>query len=512
MQIEKQNRDFKLIVAVVIAIFFAEIIYGIYLGYVKGILLNDAFSRTANAFYVVFVKPPRFSSIGLVWNPLPSTLQIPFMFLAKLWRPIASRGISAAIVSSLFASATVGLLLNTLLRLNISKKYSILISLLYAFNPFIFFYGANGMSEAIAFFFMVYCISSLLFWMKWGSSKYLIQLGLALAGLFYTRYEGIPFAAAVGICIILNIVFNSAEDKYIVENTIRERYYYVESTLILVFTPLVYAIILWVLFNFIISGNPLYFLNSVYSNVSQSTFAEISGSLFEIFIYAMKRAVPFLILFFGITAVRLIQRKLLKHNFIALAVFIVLMIVFHYLMILKGNSFGWLRFFAYSLPICIIWIPYELSECKAKYLRLTKTVFAFALIVSAMLCFQALNDKELAKEEQFTRLSRETYEIAEYININIPDEKILMDVFMSGGVMLNVNNIDNLVVSSSLNFRNCVKDPLHNGINYILVPNIAGVGNLDAINLEYKDLYEHGAEWCEEEVAFENFKLFRVID
>jgi hypothetical protein len=78
--------------------------------------------------------------------------------------------------------------------------------------------------------------------------------------------------------------------------------------------------------------------------------------------------------------------------------------------------------------------------------------------------------------------------------------------------MLNVDNIDNLVVTSSLNFYDCVERPLHNGINYILVPNPAGVGSLDAINLTYKDLYEQGAEWCEEEVAFNSFKLFRVID
>ena len=510
MEIKRKNPDFKLIAVVTIAVFFAEVVYGIYLGYIQGILLNDAFSRTANAFYVVFVKPPRYASIGLVWNPLPSTLQIPFVFLAKFWRPIASRGISAAVMTASFAALSVGVLLKTFLQLKVSKKYSVLIVLLYALNPFIFFYGSNGMSEAPAFFFMTYSVCTLVLWMKCGNT--MIRLGFALAGLFYTRYEALPFAAAIGVCVILNILFNREEDKYIIGGNIKERYYYIEGTLILIFTPLVYAIFLWILFSFIISGNALYFLNSVYSNVSQSAFAEINGSLFQLLIYVMKRAMPFLPLFFAIAAIRMVQRKLLKYDFIALTMLVIAMMAFHYLMLLKGDSFGWLRFFAYSLPICIAWIPYEISKCKPKYLSLTKTVLVLGLVMSSFLCLKALNDKDLAKEEQFARLTREAYVIAEYINTNIPDEKILMDVFTLSGVMLNVNNIDNIVVSSSLDFYDCVEDPLHHGINYILVPDPNGIGNLDAVNLAYKNLYKCGAEWCEEEASFDGFKLFRVID
>lgn len=508
----KRNSNRKLIACITIIIFIAQAAYGIYFAYVQGILLNDAFSRTANAFYVVFVKPPRYSSIGLVWNPLPSTLQLPFMFLAKFWRPIASKGIAAAINTAIFSALTAGVLLNTFFKLNVSKKYSLLAVALYALNPFIFFYGSNGMSEVVAFFFMICSVCCLVLWMRSGAARYMIELGFALSALFLTRYEAIPFAAAVGISVILHTLFSREERKYIADYSEKEHYYYIEGTLILIFTPFVYTIFLWILFNLVITGNPLYFLNSVYSNVSQSVFAEIKGNYFQILLYALKRALPFLPLFFSILLTRIVRKKLTKHDFISLAMLVAVMIIFHYLMLIKGTSFGWLRFFAYSLPICIAWIPYEISECEPKFLNFAKTAMIVGLVLSSFLCFRALNDKDLAKEEKFVHVSSEAYAVADYINANIPDQKILMDVFTLSGVMLNVNNTDNLVVSSSLNFNACVKDPLHNGINYIVVPNPEGVGNLDAINMRYKDLYKNGADWCKEEAVFDDIKLFKVID
>lgn len=510
--LKKRKRIQKLFWLLIGIVFLFEAAYGIYLGCIKGVLLNDAFSRTANAFYVVFVDPPRYASIGLVWNPLPSTLQIPFMYLAKFWRPIASKGISGAINTAFFAALSAGVILKAFNKFKVSNSYALLVTLLYVLNPFVFFYGANGMSETLSYFFIIYSICSITQWMKFGMSKYMLHLGFAMGGLFLTRYEAIPFVVAVAICVILNILFNPNEKQFILEGNKIERYYYIEGTLILVFLPIVYIIVLWILFNFLISGNPLYFLNSVYSNVSQSSFATINGTYLESMIYVLKRSLPFLPLFITIMAIRLKQMKIMKYDFIALAIFIIIMLSFHYFMLLKGNSYGWLRFFSYSLPICIAWLPYEISEWKSKDSRVAKIIIVSCLIVTSFLCLNALNDKDLAKEELYAQLTNESYIIADYINTEIPDKIILMDVFTLSGVMLNVNNVGNLVVSSSPDFYNSVKDPLHNGINYILIPDPSGAGSLDAINIFYKNLYEDGSEWCVEEMKFDGFKLFRVIN
>ncbi|MDD3306671.1 MAG: transposase [Acetobacterium sp.] len=516
LRIINGNHNKKFFWLIIGIVFLLEAAYGIYLGYGMGVLFGDAYSRTANAFYVVFIKPQRYASIGLVWNPLPSTVQIPFMYLAEFWRPIASKGISGTITTAFFAALSAGMILKTFHKFKVPNGYALLVTLLYTLNPFIFFYGANGMSETISYFFMIYSVCSITQWIKFGTSKYMIHLGFALAGLFLTRYEAIPFAIAIAICVILNILLNPEEKKYVLLKNKNERFYYIEGTLILVFLPMGYTVFLWILFNFVITGNPFYFLNSVYSNVSQSTFATVNGTYFEIVLYVMERAILFLPLYFAIVLIRIKEKRFHNFDFISLSTFVIAMLAFHYIMLLKGDSYGWLRFFSYSLPICIAWIPYEISICSSKNLKLAKLVIVCSLIISSFMYMNVFaNNKELAKEEIGSfegSVNKESYTVADYLNTKIPDKKILMDAFTLSGVVLNTENIDNLVISSSPNFYDSVEDPLHHGIDYLIVPDPSGVGALDAINSRYRNLYENGTEWCVEEMKFDGFKLFRVIN
>ena len=85
-----------------LVVFLLEWAAGIWMGY-RGVLLGDAMSRTANAFYVLYSRPYTLTSMGLVWNPLPSMLQLPFVWASKLWRPLVTKGISMSFVSALFA-------------------------------------------------------------------------------------------------------------------------------------------------------------------------------------------------------------------------------------------------------------------------------------------------------------------------------------------------------------------------------------------------------------------------
>ena len=140
------------------------------------------------------------------------------------------------------------------------------------------------------------------------------------------------------------------------------------------------------------------------------------------------------------------------------------------------------------------------------------SIFVLCLILSCVLCFRALKNPDIAKEKQNLTISQETYYIATYINERLPDKKIMMDSFLTNGIILNINNIDNLIVTSSLDFYKCLDNPVENRVDYILVPETNGVGKLDAINQKYIDLYSYGEEWCKEEVEFEGFKLYKVIN
>lgn len=496
-----------------LSVFISEFVCGVYLSYFKGILLNDAFSRTANAFYVLYTKPIRLASVGFVWNPLPSILQLPFVELSKLWRPIASSEISAVIVTAASAAFGALILFKAFTRFNIQKKYSIIITLLYAFNPFIFFYGMNGMSEETFFLAAIYAVINMTLWMKEGNPEYIIKIAIALTVAFFCRYEAIPFAGAIGLGVLINIFFGKKEKKFIPSNMKKEKYYYAEGTAIVLYAPLIYGILFWIFLNWTIMGNPLYFLNSTYSNSSQSEYTSAIKSQVEALTYVIQRAIPFMILFFAIILIRLAVKRVLKSDFFILCILVSTMLIFHFLMIIKGKSYGWLRFFSYSLPICIAWIPYEMSEVKKIFKKSAFIIICVSLVISSALTYKALSDPVLGVEEHYVVVSQESKEIAQYINEELPDEKVMMDSFTTSGIILNVNNINNLIISSNLNFNECLNNLEKYRIKYIVVPDPDnGTWSLDAFNKKYHNLYKNGADWCTLKKEFENYKIFEVTD
>ncbi len=496
------------------AVFMIETICGIYVSYFKGILLNDAFSRTANAFYVLYVKPLRLASMGFVWNPLPSIVQLPFVELSKLWRPFVSAGISGVVMTSFSAALSAAILLRTFTEFNIKKKYSIFMCLLFVFNPFIFFYGMNGMSEGPFFAAAIYVVANETLWAKKGRPEYIVKMAFALAIAFLCRYEAIPFAAAVGIGVLINIFFNKNEKRFVASNLKREKYFYAEGTAIVLFAPMAYAIALWIFLNWTITGNPFYFLNSVYSNTAQSQFTSSVGSITKTIQYIAQRSMPFLPPFFAIMLIRVMTKRLLRRDFFMLCALVASMIAFHFLMLIKGSSYGWLRFFSYSLPICIAWIPYELSETPKALQRMVYRILCVSFIISGIFTAKALSSPVIAIEEHDAVISEQYGEISDYINEQLSDDKILMmDSFMTAPIILNIKNINNLIISSSLEFNEYLENPAKYEVQYILVPDPdSGVGSLDAFNTRYPDLYKEGAEWCTLIEETESFKIFEIND
>lgn len=516
-----ENNEFKInykfekpsrtkILIIFFAIFITEIICGFYMGHIRKIVLNDAFSRIANAYYAIFVKPPRFASIGLVWNPLPSTLELPLVALAKIWKPIVTDGIAGVIITSLFAALSTITLYSAFVRLKISNFYTFILLSLYVFNPFIFFYGFNGMSEMVFFFSIIYSIVCMTLWLKEGTASYIVKIGFSLAMGFLCRYEAIPFAIAIGIGVLTIIFLSPKEKKYVPNSSLKEKYYYAEGTAIVLYTPILYTVILWIIFNWIISGNPLYFLNSTYSNTAQAQYAPNIANSLSAFYYVINKLKPFIPLFIGIVLVRIISKRIFKADFIVLAAAVIIMIIFHYLMIVKGNSYGWLRFFSYALPISFAWVPYELSELKKSIRKIAFIILVVSLSISSIFAWNTLNNPELSTEEHNLVISEASKQVADYINANLGDKKILADSFLTAGIILNSNNIDNFVISSSLNFYSALNNPWKYGIEYMLVPDNSGVGKNDAINARYPGIYKYGKEWCELVQVFDGYKLYKV--
>ena len=468
-------------------------------------------SRTANAFYVFFCKPYRFTSMGLVWNPLPSLLQLPFVLLAKLWRPFVTKGIGAAVVSAFFAAWEGKLILNTFDRMEVGRRVSLPLTLLFCLNPYVFFYGANGMSEIMFIAFAVQIVCSLTLWMRMGGASHLVAASGGFVGMFLTRYEAIPFAVTVALGMVVNILYSRREKKYYPPDNTKEKFFYIEGSMWVTFFPLIYSVLVWIFYNWSITGNPLYFLNSGYSMSAYSDYYTSYGGIVGAVGFVWVRIWPFLLVFFGLIAVRIMSGTLLHPDTVIITFVTLGLSVFQFFMVAKGKSGGYVRYLCYPLMIAAAWLPYQMSVLRGRVQKAAAGLMAAVLIFTGGYFLWAFQYSSLMREDTLLMIPEHSTEVANYINSNLKNDRILMDSYRTYYVIMNVDNVDNLVVSCSPDFAQAVKDPVKNNIDYVIVPQIGSYGNMDALNIAYPALYWHGEKWCQEVTEIGEFRIYKVL-
>jgi hypothetical protein len=504
-------------------IFFSVLIPELVAGYyfsINGYFMGDAIARVANAFFVLHIEPAHLASIGFVWNPLPSLLELPFMVLAPVYKPIAASLVAGVIVTSFFAAGTAVLLYKNFRHFNVSQVASVIMIALYAFNPFIFIYGFNGMSEVMFIFFIVLSITELVRWFDDENWLHLVWIGIALALAFLTRYEAIPFAFAIFLVVAFLMIRKKRQN-----GNAKTIWGFFEGTSIVIFLPIAASIVIWILLNWVIMDDPLYFLTSEYSNATQSeenlptAIRTIVGDFWGILVFVVKKAFVFLPFTIAVLIIRYLKKQLISWETLMFLMLVISIPCFQYLMLFMGSSFGWLRFFMYPLPIAMAWLPYEFKKentLKPISDKIMVIICCAALILSSGLTSIYLNNPDIASEEHNAFITgdpevKAQREIAEYIDMNQIDGIFLMDSFRTFYVILALDSTEDVITSCSYVFNDAVRNPWEFDVKYILTVTTDGLGSSDALNSYYPDLFENGADWCTLVKDFGNYKLYEVI-
>ena len=215
---------------------------------------GDAESHLNIAKRVIHSLTPGFAQLGGIWLPMPHILMIPFVFFDPLWRTglagsIVSGG--AFIVSSIF--------LYKLTFLISKNKYAAFFAfLVFALNPNILYLQATPMTELplVAFF-----ILSSYFFIKYIKNEDDIP-SLLLSALFgfcavLTRYDG-WFLVLFEALTILLLYFHK-----------KENWSKIEGKLILFSTLAFFGVLIWMVWDLLILGDPFYFTNSQFSARTQ---------------------------------------------------------------------------------------------------------------------------------------------------------------------------------------------------------------------------------------------------
>lgn len=346
-----------------------------WLSFIARLAVGDALSRTLSAVRVEHSRFPRLAAIGFIWPPLPTVAQLPLLLVPKL----AFYGFSGGIISAIAAAGLLATLNRMLRWAEVTFWWRVPILLLCVLNPMWLFYAGNGMSEMPFLFFFTLAGFSFVRWQASGQWRNLIIGGLSTACMFGCRYDAIPYTAAfvIGICVVFifgHLTFRPPR---------------VEANLLAYLVPVTYAVGLWLYFNFLIQGDPIYFIRNPYSNnfivrnvasnaavlLLQSSWPATLG-FFLVTLFALS---PLLLVLSGVSLVEAVRRR----NGGLAGVLLVMLAVplFQLYSYRSGQTFGFLRFFLSVQPAGMLLVVALLPLWKgtARRMLLAATIVCLAL-------------------------------------------------------------------------------------------------------------------------------------
>ena len=222
---------------------------------------GDAESHLNIAKRVVHSITPGFAQLGGIWLPLPHILLIPFVFFDSLWRT----GLAGSIVSGAALVLSSIFLFKLTLLLTNNKYVAFLSSLVFIFNPNILYLQSTPMTELPL---VLFFILSTYFFVKYIRNTNDI-LSLILAAFFgfcavLTRYDGWFLVLFEALTIIL-LYFHHVKRGF----RIKESWKKIEGKLILFSTLAFFGVLIWMVWDLLILGDPFYFTNSQFSARTQ---------------------------------------------------------------------------------------------------------------------------------------------------------------------------------------------------------------------------------------------------
>ena len=251
--------------------FLAYLVLGSYLAIVLHAYHGDAYSRVANAYYVLFSRDPHLAAIGFVWAPLPSLFELVFMPIKLVWPAFAKFALAAVIMSATFMALAVREVDRMLADFRLRRATRLALVAAFALHPAILYYGAIGTSEAPTLFFALLACRHLARYAVASSTPSLIGVGMGLAGAYLTRYEALPSAVGVAAAILLLGLIR-------LPGGWRTRFERASADIAVALTPFVLVFVGWAIASWIIVGSPFTQFTSDYGNSSQMRVWAAAGA------------------------------------------------------------------------------------------------------------------------------------------------------------------------------------------------------------------------------------------
>ncbi|OZD08939.1 ABC transporter [Rhodococcus sp. 06-221-2] len=495
-----------------------------------GYMLGDALSRTSAAQAVLLSRDPHVSAIGFIFTPLTALAQLPIVAFASWWPGITRWNISGIAVSAVFMAGAVVMIHGICLDRGLPGRYCLLVTVLFAVNPMIVFYGANGMSEAGFLFCMCWAVRRLIRWVGTDDVHDLVLVGIALALAFLTRYEGVVPIALTAVLVAAVTVLRRGRVHW---KEMRRR---AILDAVLVAGPGAAAFLVWITTSWLITGEALAQLSSSYGNAAiLAQSGGSSGDLLSTGLFSLAAMIalgPTLAVSLPLATVLAIRRRDLE--FSVAPVLLGGVLAFQAASYITGSTFGFLRFFVCAVPLAAVVAvqlfpagPDLATRRAGAYRRNRPALPALPSVAAAgvvLLCslglpitgwamlqpslssqqyaLGALFDRNPSADDPRAVAARRIIDsfsterrLASYLDSqDLPEGSILVDTVYGFAVVAASEHPTRFVIPSDLDFTKILNDPATGGVRYLLtVPN-EGRGVSDAINRRYPTIYDNGAE------------------
>lgn len=517
-----------------------------------GYLLGDALSRTSAAQAVLLSRDPHVSAIGFIFTPLTALLQLPLVALSRWWPEITRWNISGTVVSAVFMAGAVVMIHGICRDRGLSVGHSTVITLVFALNPMIVFYGANGMSEAVFLFCTIWAVRRLIRWMHTDDVHDLIVAGIALALAYLTRYDAVVAIAGAAFLVAGVTLLRKGRASW---RAMRRQ---AVLDAVLVAGPGFVAFLVWSATSWLITGELLAQLSSSYGNTAileqsgGSSGTPLTNALFAV--TAVIVLGPLLPLILPMSTLLAGRRRDLE--FLVAPVLFGMVLAFQAATYISGSTFGFLRFYICAIPLAVVVVVQlvpargnprtrrlgALHRVRPERARVSRCLVSTTVVLSALAVpvtgwamlqpslssqqyalghlFDSSPESEDAVSARSIIASFETERtIAEYLDQqDLPEGSILVDTVYGFAVLAASEHPERFVVPSDQDFTTILNEPAAAGVQFLLtVPN-TGRGQSDAINRRYPTIYEGGGTIATLDVEVPNdgadqpdWRIYRVV-
>lgn len=511
-------------------LFLFYLCLGAYLAMVRGYLPYDALARLVSAYLVFYGQEMKLATIGFVWPPIPTLLILPL----AVFRPLVRNWLAVVIVSAA-SMAFAALQIDQIARLcGLKRMWRWLVVLLFAINPVMVVFGANGMSEAV----LIAATLSGCYWLVrfWKSDR---NMDLLITAVHFSilpliRYEAAVLTAAAGGLILLQTWAQGQRRMSLPD--FRD---YLEGRLLGYGGLAVYPLFLWAVASWFIMGSPLYFLFNERSALSLAedqlssysgmvtSWVSAFGATFGVWTWLFPVGV-----IASAAAIYLAIRE--KKPFLAgfgLTPFILPLV--QWVLLMRSATVPLLRYFVMAVPLGIVTglaVYSALQPLTQKKPRWGFTIpLGFVLLIAAsnlasaytLKTYQYQNIESATWEALTTRNEIPNQDVNDGLAVGrvlaeaIPSgTRVLVDTYQFGfAVVLGADRPKMFFDFTDSHYDAAVLNPPAY-VDYVLVPKAEGRGALYSVNRYHPDLHASGAAWAEEVDILPdtnlNWKLYRV--